>query len=388
MERFVEGEKCLKLFKEKGNLLDLDRARQKRFKQSGCANRFTITDGDDIGDISADSFLKVGKGCFARSDAPYLRNYWDKRMGSVPFAGKAVFPEQIREIEALPPPASLGQTVKSAKTKISALRDFISNVGVGLPPAAKKTIVVGGKEHLFVKSFGIIFSLEKNGLVWIPRIHGHSWPRYIGRYIEVNYDTFCYPKDLPEEMKKMKTLPSKTRHVVIPVVVQRGDHANTMVIDRKTKKISFFEPHGLTSAGKYSRDKGDFVRKFVEVFDLKGYSFVEQEETCPWFGPQSIESRLNRENPETVTGYCETWSNLFAYCKIKFPELSDAEIHYALTHGRTPAQLKDIAERFAAFSQSEGAKAVKSMRDFVSPTGAFTHYQNPYRDVGTICQKY
>nr|WNL49860.1 hypothetical protein MarFTMF_344 [Marseillevirus sp.] len=387
MERFVKGEKCLKLFEEKGNLLDIDRIRAKRFAQSGCANRFTIVDGNDIGDLSTDSFIKLGRGCYTRSDKEFLMSNL-ARGEKAPFAGELIFGSQIQKLDTLPPPALLGESVKNSRSKITALRKFISTVGKDLPLVTRDLGARRGVSHVYARTFGLIFSLEKEGILWVPKIHTYSWPHYFGRYIEVAYNKFCYPRDFPSEMEKVKTLPSKTRHVAIPVIVKEGEHANTMVLDRKTKKISFFEPHGLKSEGKFVRDRKKFVEKFINVFKLKGFTFSEPEETCPWFGPQSIESRLPYERPNIVTGYCETWSNMFVYCKIKFPELSDAEVHYGLTHGFTPSQLRSIVERFAAFAQDEGRKAVKNLPELWSPDTAFLLSKNPRRNVGTICENF
>ncbi|BAU80140.1 hypothetical protein A9K97_gp211 [Tokyovirus A1] len=390
MERFVKGEKCLKLFKEKGNLLDIDRVRKKRFVQSGCVNRFSVVDGDDIGDLSSDSFLKIGRTCYTRPDKNYLERVLATGYNKDPFTGNVLLPEHIKTLETLPLPARLGQTVKTSKTKLSALREFTSTVGVGLPLlsesfATKKE----GVRYLYLKTFSLLFALEREGLLWVPRIH--TWSehgKYFGRYVEVKRDSFCYPKELVLEMKKVRTLPSKTRHVVVPIIVGGGEHANTMVIDRKTKKISFFEPHGVVSSKKYIKSQEGFVKKFAETFGLIGYAFAKTEENCPWFGPQSVESRASKV-PGLITGYCETWANLFVYCKIKFPELSDAEIHYGLTHGVSPERLRDLAERFAAFAQSEGKKVVKGCPTYKdSPCKAFLYSGNPLTKDKALCQKF
>ncbi|AVR52944.1 hypothetical protein MarSH_239 [Marseillevirus Shanghai 1] len=388
MERFVQGDNCLKLFKEKGGSVDIDRVRRKRFEQSGCSNRFTITDGDDIGDLSTDSFLKLGKGCYTRSDKEFLENHLKFGKGVSPFAGELIFDTQIQKLETLPQPAHLGRVLHNSRSKVSALRNFISTVGEGLPLTTEILPPRQGKTHIYAKTFGLLFSLEKEGVLWVPQIHSYSFPHYLGRYVQLGYEKFCYPKDFPSEMAKIKTLPSKTRHVAIPVIVGGTTHANTMVLDRKTKKISFFEPHGLKSEGKFVRDRKKFVEKFVDKFKLKGYVFSEPEESCPWFGPQSIEARLPSEKPGTTTGYCESWANMFVYCKIKFPDLSDAEIHYGLTHGFTPSQLRNIVERFAAFAQDEGRKAIKNIPEKWSPATAFLYSKNPKRNVGMVCESF
>lgn len=385
MERFVKGEKCLKLFKEKGNLLDIDRARRKRFAQSGCVNRFSVVDGDDIGDLSADSFTKIGKVCYTRSDKKYL-DFLLSTGQRAPFTGDVLLPADVQKLEKLPLPARLGKTIGSPKTKISALRAFASTVGVGLPLVSQ--IQGKGKDgYVYLKTFSLLFSLEREGLVWTPRIQTQSRGKYFGKYIEARSDEFCYPKDMVSEMKKIKTLPSKTRYVVVPVIVDAGGHANTMVIDRKTKKVSFFEPYGMELGGKHIKSQRKFVEHFIQVFGLRGYSFIETAENCPWFGPQSIETRILHKTG-AMTGYCETWSNLFVYCKIKFPDLSDAEIHYGLTHGASPAQLRDLVERFAAFAQNEGKKATKNFPEFQSPSKAFLYFDNPFRNVVNVCQKF
>ncbi|ALH06908.1 hypothetical protein PMV_210 [Port-miou virus] len=367
MDVFLKGKDkggCLKLFKEKGSLFDIQRAREKIWKESGCKNRFSFFHGIDIGDLSGDSLLKTEDGaCFVRSDSERL----GRRIGLSVFGGSPITQEDIDRVSKLPTEKSLGRELANLgikpASKIREMREFLNTVGRGLPVPWNILDKETGSSRDTLGSIVILLALEQEGVIWIPNSHlYHTIPggflNYGGRgSISVNNREMCFPITFRTQMKKIRRLPARIRHVVVPVLVHHGAHANILVLDRKKKTVSFFEPHGLASRGTYFQGTTEFLKKFVDTFDLFGYKTEYGESSCPWFGPQTLEPQ-----EEYKTGYCQTWTDLFVYCKVKFPELSDAEINYALTHGLAPKEVRDRVERFAAFAWSEGQKAAKNSK--------------------------
>ncbi|AMQ10783.1 hypothetical protein [Brazilian marseillevirus] len=368
MNAFLVGdnkEKCLELFKEKGSFFDIQRAREKRWEQSGCKNRFSFAFGFDIGDLSKNSVFSKDGTCFVRSDSAFAQ----KSIGQSFFGGNAISQEDAEQISRLPEEKGLSRELAKIgvkpSSKLWAIREFLTNVGRGLP-IPWDIQQEEGKEEVrdTLVSISVLLSLEQQRLIWVPNSHLYfQAPKLLGvNYggrgsISVNGRQMCFAPSLRKEMKKVRTLPAKVRHVVVLVLVFYGEHANVLVLDRKKKTLSFFEPHGIVSKEKYFQGTKEFLQKFLETFDLIGYKAEYGESTCPWFGPQAREPQ-----EEYRTGYCQTWSDLFVYCKIKFPELSDAEIHYALTHGLTPREIRDRVERFAAFAWDEGKKAAQKSK--------------------------
>nr|WNL50335.1 hypothetical protein MarDSR_296 [Marseillevirus sp.] len=367
MDAFLKGKEkgeCLDLFKEKGSLFDIQRAREKRWKQSGCKNRFSFSYGIDIGDLSGDSLLKTEDGaCFVRSDSEKLSH----RIGLSVFGGKPISQKEVDDVFKLPNEKSLGRELANLgirpASKIREIREFLNTVGRGLPVPWNILDEETGTTRDTLGSIVILLALEQERVIWIPNSQlFHTTPTGIFNYggrgsISVNDREMFFPVTFRTQMKKIRKLPARIRHVVIPVLVYHGAHANVLVLDRKKRTLSFFEPHGLASRDTYFQGTTEFLKKFIEIFDLYGYKAEYGESTCPWFGPQTLEPQQ-----EYKTGYCQTWTDLFVYCKVKFPELSDAEIHYALTHGLTPREVRDRVERFAAFAWSEGKKAAKNSK--------------------------
>lgn len=370
MNAFLVGEnsqKCLSLFKEKGSFFDIQRAREKRWRDSGCKNRFSLNFGFDIGDLSNDSLLKTqGGACFVHSDFALLSG----REGLSVFGGPPITQKDLQNMLDLPVEKSLGKELSNIgvkpASKIRELREFLESVGRGLPtPWIFHEEEQGEDIRTTIGSMTVLLSLEQEGKIWIPETHLYFPTKsgemsYGGRgALSVNDREMCFPITMKTQMKKIRRLPAKTRHVVVPVLVSRGGHANVLVIDRKKKRVSFFEPHGITSQDRFFQGTKEFLKAFIDTFDMFGYKAEYGESSCPWFGPQALEPR-----DEYKTGYCQTWTDLFVYCKIKFPELSDAEINYALTHGVTPREVRDRVERFAAFAWEEGRKAAKKSKRY------------------------
>ncbi|AHC54859.1 hypothetical protein D1R32_gp142 [Tunisvirus fontaine2] len=400
MNSFVVGGPCIDLFKKNGSLFNLERAKEKRWEQSGCKNRFTFSSNFDIGDLSEDSVFSKDGTCFSRSDLSFARRHIGKSF----FGEPPVTEGDVEKVSELPHEISLSRELASIgvkpSSKLAGIREFLSSVGRGLPipwriklrPDNEK-----GDIRAMYASISILLSLEQEGLIWVANSQLGGYRPNGGKYVHIDRGAialgdrkFCFPPSFREEIKKIYGLPEKTRHVVVPVAVSRGKHANVLILDRKKKTVSFFEPHGIKSRDKYFQGTEEFLKKFIDEFGLEGYKGKYDEGTCPWSGPQAKEPKNDYD-----TGYCMTWTQLFIYCKMKFPELSDAEINYALTHGMTRSEIRDTVERFGAFAWDEGKKAAKKSKRYEDdPVKAFYYgkkgvsYHKKLRPAGNECVEF
>ncbi|AHC54860.1 hypothetical protein D1R32_gp143 [Tunisvirus fontaine2] len=290
----------------------------------------------------------------------------EKRIGFSVFGKTPVSQKNLEDIQKLPVEKNLGRELANMgirpASKLREIREFLDTVGRGLPVPWNVVEEETGAIRDMVGSITVLLSLEQEGKIWIPNsqlyyVHEGNIS-YGGRgTISVDGREMSFPTNFRTQMNKVRRLPAKTRHVVVPVLVSHGTHANVLVLDRKKKTVSFFEPHGLYSRDRYFQGTEEFLQKFLDTFGLLGYKIKYGEATCPWFGPQAIEPQQ-----EYSTGYCQTWTDLFVYCKMRFPDLTDAELNYALTHGLTPREVRDRVERFAAFAWEEGKKAAKKSK--------------------------
>lgn len=367
MHGFFTDKKCLELVKAHGEVLDIERVAKKRFEQSGCKNRFTFHSGRDIGLLSHDSYVKVGSGdCFTveeRGNIRALSNFTSdgKRMIE-PYKKNELTYSYVKRLNGLKEPKILTEEFERQnikyKRKYAPLKDFLDNVGKGLP-IPEEIISDNGKKHRVLFTRGILKVLADERAIYLTKSALFNEKGKMGLYetISVGRGSFLYPSSLPKELQRVKA-----RIIAIPISVglQEGfAHANILLIDRKKKEVFYFEPHGAIAYGQssFTRDTSAFVGKFMEVFGYSEYKKVDINESCPWFGPQAKEERYGKDLPQT--GYCLAWSDLFAYCKAKFPDLSEVEIHEAMLEKRSPTQIRGLVERFAAFVWAETERFLK-----------------------------
>ncbi|ALX27522.1 hypothetical protein GMAR_ORF148 [Golden Marseillevirus] len=351
---------CLKLFREKGDLFDLDSAKEKLWKKSGCRNRFTFSQSREVSEFLPKDRLKTKEGdCFVRGDRKLLEYYMGKKIYNT-----TVDEKLVQSVGQLPSHFTLDQELKfwgvKPKSSLSAAREFLKNVGRGLPVPWEivQNPIFGphGIRALFGSKI-ILAVLEKEG-VFFPK-HTFDLPKkitgsndyHLGKgTIAVLKDKIYLPFGFLKDSQEFKD--SNARFAVLQVQVRNFTHANIIVIDKLKKTVTYFEPHGLSSAKpEYVKNPQNLIEKFIKGYKLDGYRGVYDESVCPWFGPQTLAYARYR------AGYCETWSQLFVYMKVKFPELSNPQIYEVLRTPR-PEDMTDLIERFAAFAWDEGQKFV------------------------------
>jgi len=120
-------------------------------------------------------------------------------------------------------------------------------------------------------------------------------------------------------------------------------HANLLVFDTVKCTLERFDPHGKTldEFNAEELDKQLYIvgeQLFSDILyeKKKDLSFITSAQICPR-GPQRIESNsefldmsmMNFYKKHNISrmGFCTVWEFLYAYLRLKFPDLSPEEIH-------------------------------------------------------------
>tara|TARA_B100000902_G_C27254367_1_gene887061 strand:- start:835 stop:1584 length:750 start_codon:yes stop_codon:yes gene_type:complete len=103
-----------------------------------------------------------------------------------------------------------------------------------------------------------------------------------------------------------------------------GNHANSIIIDKNSKTIEFFEPHGYKKKfstpsdhvsvylAKYNILK-EFLKKIIPKYKLVNASDV-------------LKKRVFQRKYDSGTGYCVIWSTLFIHYRILNPDVPIIEL--------------------------------------------------------------
>lgn len=163
---------------------------------------------------------------------------------------------------------------------------------------------------------------------------------------------------------------------ILTIALPGNLHANAIIFDNKKKILSIWEPH-LIPAAKF----GSFIESVITLLNNwlvqmgekyawfgKGWVATHSSSICPRtklglpIGPQDVEHKSTKPYIEdlkhivgkgTVTkdlvGYCQLWSILFIYVKMRNPGISDSQItKYFIDLG--PHKTKDIIRQFTSFA--------------------------------------
>jgi hypothetical protein len=113
----------------------------------------------------------------------------------------------------------------------------------------------------------------------------------------------------------------------------RDYHLNAIVINHRTKKLEFFEPHGGEAEYNENRilEKLKKDKDFGELFSE--YSVLEATNTCPLWGSQSEEWGYDYGD-----GLCWLHSLYFMLMRYANPELSQLDVSFYILNRDTPEQ--------------------------------------------------
>lgn len=135
-----------------------------------------------------------------------------------------------------------------------------------------------------------------------------------------------------DKFKKLLSSGKKYRFCPLVLSVDLTDegesdsHANIIILDNKKKNIELFEPHGYRTSSSELGDitaaynkKQRILKKYFSKL-LSGYTFIDVVNYVKKTAYQVL------YDPDDHTGYCVTWSTLYAEYRILNPDVTCEEL--------------------------------------------------------------
>ena len=149
----------------------------------------------------------------------------------------------------------------------------------------------------------------------------------------------------------------KTNSKFIPVIlnleISQGDnHANILIINKKTKQIELFEPHGARASSSelggiqsaYKKKKKALKKFFKEI--LPEYQVTNVVDAVKQTAFQMT------EDPKGHSGFCVTWSILYAHYRFLNPNRPLGELVRYMHHKVTARLILRYAKHIETIAKS------------------------------------
>lgn len=152
--------------------------------------------------------------------------------------------------------------------------------------------------------------------------------------------------------------------LLLPLVLTRqtgANHANLILINRKTKTFEFFEPHGFSNPTKFANAKR--ISRNISSYLTSIGLIIENIELV---GPHAAgmqaynSSELSKVKKGDPGGFCQAWSGWFADYRLKNPDTNASELlQLAIKKvAANPKGFKHFIRNYAEF-------VVKTFNDFL-----------------------
>jgi hypothetical protein len=130
-------------------------------------------------------------------------------------------------------------------------------------------------------------------------------------------DIYKFKKDLDNCLKnKNRFVP-----IILNLITNDGNHANILLIDKNTKIIELYEPHGSrTSSSELGGLRGAYVKKVKEL--KKFFNYLVRYDVKNIVDYQRGTEFQMKNDPVRHSGFCVTWSILFVHYRILNPNIS------------------------------------------------------------------
>ena len=131
----------------------------------------------------------------------------------------------------------------------------------------------------------------------------------------------------PEVFEKC-LINTKIEYMVMPLGY--SSHLNVLFIDKKNKTVERFEPYGeiIYSQSIFPESQTDIDQSIEDYFKNYLYKYYSPQSFCPREGIQYKMEKL-QDSPTTkygTSGFCVSWSYLFALSRLKYPNESNETI--------------------------------------------------------------
>jgi hypothetical protein len=144
--------------------------------------------------------------------------------------------------------------------------------------------------------------------------------RHRTRIDVLNKYNFIFP-DMDQLKNCLKQ--SDKRYIVffLKFILKAGGHANMIIIDKQKKIVERFEPLGL---GHRHYNEGVVNQILTKLFEKIGYEYIGPINLCP-LGVQADVDKIAIKKYH-YTGFCQTWSFLYALFRLTYGDEIDAKI--------------------------------------------------------------
>lgn len=172
---------------------------------------------------------------------------------------------------------------------------------------------------------------------------------FIGRYLRgALYAKNLFFVELKNAMKKGET----------KIIINTGmylkksiGHANSILIDNRSKTVSVFEPNG-SGYEEYmgaSNTIGNFLVTYLSKKGYGTYTLRPASITCPLLGPQAREHAAFRQrDPKSKGhGFCAIWSLMYTHYHMLNPEATHDQVMEAMMGTFTNQELEKRVLRYA-----------------------------------------
>lgn len=142
-------------------------------------------------------------------------------------------------------------------------------------------------------------------------------------YIGEESKTIKNIKDDESEKKTIKkSLDNESINLIlIPLAIYtRIGHQNLIIIDKKYKRIEFFDPQGSSPRSDYNTTIVSVLQTYLEqtYLGLRTFSLFDYSRTCPTFGFQYYDLFKNKFFPDDRGGYCVLWTLLYIDLRVRY----------------------------------------------------------------------
>lgn len=215
-------------------------------------------------------------------------------------------------------------------------------------------------QHFLIYLFRMLFSIVYNEQKHIDEIKECSaystrqtsvigpyiscWLQYICSFIPHDNNNFCIIENIAIMNKHYFACKNLThcmekslQFIIIPLSFKykSSSHQNILIYDKKYKRLTHFEPHGIFTDDDLTTKLYERIRNLFEQCNIEILEYITPEYICPNIiisdnaldgiysetGIQSLETSMPKG------GYCVSWSYAFFYNFLLTPYIDVATIH-------------------------------------------------------------
>jgi hypothetical protein len=174
---------------------------------------------------------------------------------------------------------------------------------------------------------------------------------------KVTLDESVFNKELFNIILDKYSLNEKYRFIPLSIEIkyknERSSHANMLLLDRKTGKAEYFEPHG-----KYYDDNEIIsnkiyylIKEWLKINWKEFKIFISPNDLClNNKGIQTIFDLYQNENTLiTIPGHCQAFTLLFIHLRLLMPDIDFSEIIRVINNTENMKAIKEIIYNYFNF---------------------------------------